>query len=247
MAEADLPSTWSQAGRSLLGNSLWILPLVSLERVFDGHPYQAAIAGVVFLVGLLVAVKLHVLQNFISNSKRRQQLLTWILILAGIAMCGLGLYRLGTVEMPAEKDVVDLQLRLSQATQQVAALQELQSRARAAAPTPHIVSANGKVFTDKTIRQLRAMYENRTALQAEAFIGPEKGQWIDTEGAIIRVDAGMALLQSGDDHIECRFDDGWNPKLATFRHGEILKVRGKIAPHQNGAQIYLQGCELHAD
>src|SRR5262249_33289920 len=142
------------------------------------------------------------------------------------------------------REVIDRQLAAMRNELQET-LRQLQI-ARQTAPTPSIAVAGPKVFTDKTIHQLRAMYEGRTALQAEAFIGPEKGKWIDTEGTIVRVDSGLAFLQSAknaNDSIECRFDVQWDPKLATFRHGELLKVRGKIAPHQNGAQIYLQECE----
>jgi hypothetical protein len=143
------------------------------------------------------------------------------------------------------REAIDRQLATTRSE-----LQEAQRQlqiARQTAPIPPITTASAKIFTDKTIRELRAMYEGRTALQAEAFIGPEKGKWIDTEGTIVRVDSGMAFLQStqnANDSIECRFDVQWDAKLGTFRHGEILKVRGKIAPHQNGAQIYLQECEL---
>jgi len=101
-----------------------------------------------------------------------------------------------------------------------------------------------KEFTKKTIRQLKEIYEGRTALQAKPFIADEINKWIDTDGTILRVEDGMALLQNGSDHIECRFDAAWNPKLATFRHGEIMKVRGRINPQQNGAQIYLLDCEI---
>ena len=60
--------------------------------------------------------------------------------------------------------------------------------------------------------------------------GREKGKRIDTEGTIGRIDSGMALIYNNNDPIECRFDLQWNPKLATFRNGEHLKVRGKIGP-----------------
>src|SRR5438874_13803031 len=95
MADAELPTSWASAGRSTLGNSLWILPLVAVERLLEGHLNQGAIAGAAWLVALIVAVKLHVLQDIISNRERQRQLVTWALILVGACALGVGLYRLG--------------------------------------------------------------------------------------------------------------------------------------------------------
>jgi hypothetical protein len=101
-----------------------------------------------------------------------------------------------------------------------------------------------RVPSTKTIRQLKEIYEGRTALQAAPFMADEVNKWIETEGQILRVDDGMALLQNGPDHIECRFDPTWNVKLATFRNGELMRISGRINPQQNGAQIYLLDCEV---
>jgi len=104
-------------------------------------------------------------------------------------------------------------------------------------------------FTKRTVRELRAIYEGRTSLQADAFMADEKGRLIETEGTVMNVDSGMAFLKIGDnppntDHVECRFGSQWNAKLGTFRRGELMKIRGVIGPNQNGAQIYLQECEI---
>jgi hypothetical protein len=83
-------------------------------------------------------------------------------------------------------------------------------------------------------------------LQADAFIADEKGKLIDVSGTVVNVDAGMAFLRVGavDDFIECRFGPEWNAKLSTFRVGDPMKIRGTIGTNQNGAQIYLQQCEI---
>jgi hypothetical protein len=105
-------------------------------------------------------------------------------------------------------------------------------------------------FTTRTIRELRAFYEGRTRLQADAFMADEKGKLIDVEGTVNNVDSGMAFLQAANpqagnnDFVECRFDNQWNAKLSTFRQGDHMKIRGTIGPSQNGAQIYLQECEI---
>jgi hypothetical protein len=95
MADAELPLTWAGATRSALGNSLWILPLVAIERLVAGEFGQAAVLGLGWLVAIVVAVKLHVFQEIISSRERQRQLLTWALIIFGAVILGTGLYRLG--------------------------------------------------------------------------------------------------------------------------------------------------------
>lgn len=101
-------------------------------------------------------------------------------------------------------------------------------------------------YTDKTVRELRALYEGRTRLQADAFMADEKGKKIEVQGIVSNIDSGMAMLRVGqvEDYVECRFADMWNSKLGTFRIGEPMKIRGTIGPTQNGAQIYLSDCEV---
>jgi hypothetical protein len=104
--------------------------------------------------------------------------------------------------------------------------------------------ASDRKFTNRTIRQLRAIYEGRTRLQADAFMADEKGKLIETQGIVVNVDSGMVFLQNENDFIECRLGPEWNAKLSTLRQGDTVKIRGTIGPSQNGAQIYLQECEI---
>lgn len=106
--------------------------------------------------------------------------------------------------------------------------------------------ALGSQFATRTVRELRALYEGRTRLQADAFMADEKGKLIEVEGTVVNVDSGMAFLKVGNmnDYVECRFGPEWNAKLGTFRQGDHMKIRGTIGPNQNGAQIYLQECEI---
>ena len=151
-------------------------------------------------------------------------------------------------ELQAERDskaILDSQLATARRELQTAQRQ-LETR-QITAPVLTVEPTGATLFTKKTIRQLRALYEGRTALQAEPFIADEKGKLIDVEGTIVTVYSGIAMLTSLEntgDHIECRFGTSWNAKLSTFRKGEIMKVRGTVAPHQNGAQIYLDNCEI---
>jgi hypothetical protein len=95
---SDLPSTWSKVWQDLHVNSLWILPLVALERVFEGHPYQAAITTGLWIASAYTAVKFHALTGLFSNRGRQRQLLTWALILGGGASLAYGIARLATDE-----------------------------------------------------------------------------------------------------------------------------------------------------
>lgn len=108
-----------------------------------------------------------------------------------------------------------------------------------------------KEFTKRTVRELRAFYEGRTGLQADAFMTDEKGKLIEVEGTIVQIHDGMAFLNVGQDlhngmtdSVECRFAPAWNAKLGTYRQKERMKIRGVIGPNQNGAQIYLQDCQI---
>jgi hypothetical protein len=260
MADADIPSSWSSAGRNILGNSIWILPLVTFERATEGHWNQVAIFGAAWAGAILIAVKLHVLHDIVSSQERRRQLLVWALILGGTLLLALGIFKLATRELPQpdNEQLHSLQLQLQgerdarlALDRQLATtrreLQEFQQRTRAAAPSPPISPSGERKFTNKTIHQLRQFYEGRTALQAEAFIADEKGKFIDVTGKVVMIQSGMAFLSSLEnqsDSVECRFEMSWNAKLSTFRQGETMKVRGIIAPTQNGAQIYLNNCEI---
>lgn len=101
-------------------------------------------------------------------------------------------------------------------------------------------------FTNKTIRQLRALFEGRTALQGDALIKPFKGLWVETEGEIVLINTNPAVvLKMGEqDSVECWFSKDWSNVLARYSNGEKLKVRGQINDTQNGAQLYLKNCEV---
>ncbi len=103
-----------------------------------------------------------------------------------------------------------------------------------------------RVYTNKTIADLRGFYNGRTALQGNAFMADEIGKWIKTQGTInfIRPD-GLVFLDGGGGIISCEFAPSWNQKLSAFRPGEIMKVVGKIGTGQVGVSpIYLRPCEL---
>jgi hypothetical protein len=97
----ELPSTWSKVGQDLHANSLWILPLVALERAYEEHLYQASFTMVLWLISAYTAVKFEVLKGLFSNRERRHQLITWAMIFAGAALLMFGIFRLAAQE-PAQ-------------------------------------------------------------------------------------------------------------------------------------------------
>jgi hypothetical protein len=82
---------------------------------------------------------------------------------------------------------------------------------------------------------------------------PYKGKWIVAEGKAINLFAdgmpgrSIAVLQSGRFMIECRLDGRWEDIVARTNKGDTMKVEGKIAPSQNGSQLYLTDCEIISD
>jgi hypothetical protein len=245
MAEAALPQNWTDARNIIMANSPWMLLLVAFERAFEGQYFQAGGAFLLCLVALGIAVHVKAFEGLSKRSGRRR--LAFILITIGASFLGAGIYLLASQQNPTDGRIAN---DASETERQLAAtqreLQETQHQLALAQqqPGPSPVPVAKGVFTKKSIRELRALYEGRTALQADVFMTDEKGKLIDVEGTIVRVDSGMAFLQNGGDSIECRFGLEWNSKLSTFRNGELMKARGTISPSQNGAQIYLQQCEL---
>lgn len=113
-------------------------------------------------------------------------------------------------------------------------------------PPPRPNYDEPRVYTTKTIADLRGFYKDRTALQGAAFMADEIGKWITAEGQIqfIRPD-GLVFLSNDGGIISCEFDASWKPKLSAFRPGEIMKVVGKIGDGQIGyTPIYLRPCEI---
>jgi hypothetical protein len=87
-----------------------------------------------------------------------------------------------------------------------------------------------------------------TPLQAGKLIAPYLGLWIKASGTAHQVFDGGAdvgiMMYDGGNAVECRFSRRWDEALMRINPGEQISVTGQIGPHQNGAQLYLRGCEL---
>jgi len=104
-----------------------------------------------------------------------------------------------------------------------------------------------RVYTNKTIHQLKATYESRTSLQADILIAEEKGKWIDTEGTFIdlHADGLVALENEHRDLFVCHFGSQWISKLTAYHRGETIKIRGKFEYVLDKSLVALTECELY--
>jgi hypothetical protein len=94
-----------------------------------------------------------------------------------------------------------------------------------------------------------SFYVGKTGLQADKLISPHKGRWLETSGTISMLHPdgkGAVCMLTRDSRrpVECRFSERWVDRLDQCSNGDTLQVVGKIAPHQNGAQLYLLECEI---
>jgi hypothetical protein len=101
-----------------------------------------------------------------------------------------------------------------------------------------------------TPRDIRSLYEGRTPLQAEELVAPYKGRQMKTQSQVLTIlsdgqGGSVAVLDNNSDTIECRFRPQWVSNLSRFNKGDMLKVSGTIADHQNGQQVYLINCEIN--
>ncbi|SRR5258708_24939897 len=130
-------------------------------------------------------------------------------------------------------------------TETTTALQPAQDVTLSPAPAQE---SNSTAFTNRTPRQLLALYEGRTVLQADRLMEPYKGLWIVADGQVSNLIpdvAGItAVLRNGNDLINARFDKKWELELSRVNDGDTVKIRGKLGDTQNGQQLYLLECEV---
>lgn len=91
MTEATFPKTWADAGKGIVANLTWILPLVTIERAVEQHFVQAAILLLCWFVVVGIAIK----WNAFEGLRRRQQM-AWVAIILGTILLGIGIFLLAT-------------------------------------------------------------------------------------------------------------------------------------------------------
>ncbi len=50
--------------------------------------------------------------------------------------------------------------------------------------------------------------------------------------------------QGAEQLVECRFDPAWLSKVERYNKGDSISIIGKLSAIQNGAQLYLNECEI---
>jgi len=121
--------------------------------------------------------------------------------------------------------------------------QQLEAQPRVApAPSPlqPAPAAGGKVYTQRSVAELRELYAG-TPPAAD-----ETGKWIETTNMRVVgiAGGGVLLLKKDNSNIQCAFAEAAKTKLATLRVGDTVKVTGKINSDQNGQLVNLEECEL---
>ena len=129
--------------------------------------------------------------------------------------------------------------------------QELEAQPRPApAPSPlapaAAVPAGGKVYTQRSVAELRELYAGGEAAPGTPPAADETGKWIETTSMRVVgiAGGGVLLLKKDNSNIQCAFAEAAKAKLATLRVGDAVRVSGKINSDQNGQLVNLEECEL---
>ena len=125
--------------------------------------------------------------------------------------------------------------------------QQLEAQPRPApAPLPPLPAAGGKVYTQRSVAELRELYAGGEAAPGTPPAADETGKWIETTSMRVVgiAGGGVLLLKKDNSNIQCAFADAAKAKLATLRVGDAVKVTGKINQDQNGQLVNLEDCEL---
>ncbi len=178
--------------------------------------------------------------------RSKQMSLGLVFIFVGISAVIIGAFLVATDRSPAQSPKTSAAVPSAGPP----AISELsQSPITPVNPLPNLTPPI-REFTDRTPRELLALYDGRTPLQADPLMDPFKGKWIKAEGKILNLipdgipGASIAVLKDGERIIECRLDARWGNQVRKLSKEDAMGVVGKIALHQNGSQLYLQECEI---
>ena len=122
---------------------------------------------------------------------------------------------------------------------------EAQPRPAPAPPAP-LPAAGGKVYTQRSVAELRELYAGGEAAPGTPPAADETGKWIETTSMRVVgiTGGGVLLLKKDNNNIQCAFADSAKAKLATLRVGDAVRVSGKINQDQNGQLVNLEECEF---
>jgi hypothetical protein len=127
--------------------------------------------------------------------------------------------------------------------------QQLEAQPRPAPPPSPLQPApagGGKVYTQRSVAELRELYAGGEAAPGTPPAADETGKWIETTNMRVVGIAvgGVVMLKKDNSNIQCAFAEAAKAKLATLRVGDAVRVSGKINQDQNGQLVNLEECEF---
>jgi len=127
--------------------------------------------------------------------------------------------------------------------------QQLEAQPRPAPPPSPLQPApagGGKVYTQRSVAELRELYAGGEAAPGTPPAADETGKWIETTNMRVVGIAvgGVVMLKKDNSNIQCAFAEAAKAKLATLRVGDAVRVIGKINQEQNGQLVNLEECEF---
>jgi hypothetical protein len=127
--------------------------------------------------------------------------------------------------------------------------QQLEAQPRPAPPPSPLQPApagGGKVYTQRSVAELRELYAGGEAAPGTPPAADETGKWIETTNMRVVgiAGGGVVMLKKDNSNIQCAFAEAAKAKLATLRVGDAVRVSGKINQEQNGQLVNLEECEF---
>ena len=125
--------------------------------------------------------------------------------------------------------------------------EQLEAQPRPAPLAPAAaVPAGGKLYTQRSVAELRELYAGGEAAPGTPPAADEAGKWIETTNMRVVgiAGGGVLLLKKDNSNVQCAFAEAAKAKLATLRVGDAVKVTGKINQDQNGQLVNLEDCEF---
>jgi hypothetical protein len=127
--------------------------------------------------------------------------------------------------------------------------QQLEAQPRPAPPPSPLQPApagGGKVYTQRSVAELRELYAGGEAAPGTPPAADETGKWIETTNMRVVgiAGGGVVMLKKDNSNIQCAFAEAAKAKLATLRVGDAVRVSGKINQEQNGQLVNLEDCEF---
>jgi hypothetical protein len=108
-----------------------------------------------------------------------------------------------------------------------------------------------KQYTERTARELAALFVGRTPLQANKLIEGEVGKWLKVRGEFNNAyqsnsqgDSSVFIQDGRSAMIQCAFSARWTDQIDKLNRGDPISVEGQIIGAQLGNPFWLVKCEF---